>query len=100
MFPQGGLRQWGHRPHLDVACLQRKYRCYRMFKAYNGAGVFGNDQVISSRVRSLVMHMRKKTVSLLVLAALAVTLPACAGVKPALTAERPKDEAFRTALKQ
>ena len=46
------------------------------------------------------MHMRKKTVSLLVLAALAVTLPACAGVKPALTAERPKDEAFRTALKQ
>lgn len=46
------------------------------------------------------MHMSKKTLLLLVLASLAVTLSACAGVKPSLTAERPKDEAFRTALKQ
>jgi hypothetical protein len=46
------------------------------------------------------MYVLKKTLTLLVLASLAVTLPACSGVKPSLTAERPKDEAFRTALKQ
>jgi hypothetical protein len=46
------------------------------------------------------MNLQKKTLSLLVLALLMVTLSACAGVKPSLTAERPKDEAFRTALKQ
>src|SRR6266581_3207959 len=44
------------------------------------------------------MYLLQKTVSLLVLASLAVTLSACSGVKPSLTAERPKDEAFRTAL--
>ncbi len=46
------------------------------------------------------MHLFSKTASLLVLATLAVTLPACSGVKPSLTAERPRDEAFRTELKK
>ena len=46
------------------------------------------------------MHVFKKTVSSLVLAAVALTLAACAGVKPSLTAERPSDEAFRTVLKK
>src|SRR5512144_3039582 len=51
-------------------------------------------------MRNLVMHLLKKTVSSLVLAALALTLSACSGVKPSLTADRPKDEAFRTVLKK
>lgn len=42
----------------------------------------------------------KRSSSLLVLVSLAITLSACSGVKPSLTAERPKDEAFRTVLKQ
>ncbi|HEY6872667.1 MAG TPA: DUF4403 family protein [Geobacteraceae bacterium] len=46
------------------------------------------------------MNLFKKALSPLVMVTLAVTLSACAGVKTSLTAERPKDEAFRTALKQ
>ena len=46
------------------------------------------------------MNVPGKTLSLLVLASLLVTLSACSGVKPLLTAERPKDEAFRTVLKK
>lgn len=46
------------------------------------------------------MYLLKKTLSPLVLASLAVTLSACSGVKPSLTAERPRDEAFRTVLKK
>lgn len=46
------------------------------------------------------MYLLKKTLAPLVLASLAVTLSACSGVKPSLTAERPRDEAFRTVLKK
>ncbi len=46
------------------------------------------------------MHSFKRAVALLVPAILAVTLSACSGVKPTLTAEPPKDAAFRTALKK
>lgn len=41
-----------------------------------------------------------RSLPLLLLATLALTLPACSGVKPSLTAERPRDEAFRTELKK
>jgi hypothetical protein len=46
------------------------------------------------------MHLRTKALSLLILMACALTLPACSGVKPSLVAERPRDEAFRTELKR
>ena len=46
------------------------------------------------------MNVSKKTWSPLAVALLVVTLSACSGVKPSLTAERPKDEAFRTVLKR
>jgi len=45
------------------------------------------------------MLSKKRALSLIMLSLFAVTLGACAGVKP-LTAERPADEAFRTALKK
>lgn len=45
------------------------------------------------------MISRKKLLSLAVLSISALTLCSCAGVKP-LTAERPAEEAFRTALKR
>lgn len=46
------------------------------------------------------MNFFKKTVAPLVLTALVFTLSACSGVKPSLTAERPRDEVFRTVLKK
>ena len=46
------------------------------------------------------MQLLMKTVVLIVLVSLTVTLTACSGVKPSLTADRPKDEAFRTGLKK
>ncbi|GAC1465218.1 MAG: DUF4403 family protein [Desulfuromonadaceae bacterium] len=45
------------------------------------------------------MILRKRTLSLVSVSLLAVTLCSCAGVKT-LTAERPRDEAFRTTLKK
>lgn len=45
------------------------------------------------------MISRKRALSLFALSLFAATLCACAGVKP-ITAERPRDEAFRTALKK
>ena len=45
------------------------------------------------------MISKKLTVSLVSLSLLALTLCSCAGVTP-LKAERPRDEAFRTALKK
>jgi Domain of unknown function (DUF4403) len=46
------------------------------------------------------MNLPGKTLMPLVLALLALSLPACSGVKQSLTAERPRDEVFRTSLKQ
>src|SRR6185369_9997108 len=46
------------------------------------------------------MHIFRKTALPLVLAAVVITLSACSGVKQSLTAERPRDEAFRTTLKK
>jgi len=46
------------------------------------------------------MHIFRKTALPLVLAAVVITLSACSGVKPSLTADRPRDEAFRTTLKK
>ncbi|MFZ3207594.1 MAG: DUF4403 family protein [Geobacteraceae bacterium] len=46
------------------------------------------------------MNLHKKNLSPIVLAILMLSLSACSGVKPSLTAECPKDEAFRTALKK
>ncbi|ABQ24342.1 DUF4403 family protein [Geotalea uraniireducens] len=46
------------------------------------------------------MYLLKKTFLPLVLASLALTLSACSGVNPSLTAERPRDEAFRMVLKK
>lgn len=47
------------------------------------------------------MSLVKRFSSLLVLVIpAALTLSACSGVKPSLTAERPRDEAFRTELKK
>lgn len=46
------------------------------------------------------MNVLKKTLVSFLLAVFAVTMTACSGVKPSLTAERPKDEAFRTLLKK
>ena len=46
------------------------------------------------------MYLLKKILLPFVLASLALPLSACSGVRPSLTAERPKDEAFRTVLKK
>lgn len=46
------------------------------------------------------MHLFRKTLSLLILATLALALTACSGVKQSLIAERPRDEAFRRELKR
>ena len=46
------------------------------------------------------MYLLKKPLSLLLLATLALTLSACSGVKPSITAERPREEAFRTELRK
>ena len=46
------------------------------------------------------MNVSRKVLLPHVLALLVLTLSACSGVKPSLTAERPKDEAFRTVLKK
>src|SRR6185369_10847890 len=46
------------------------------------------------------MHIFRKTALPLVLAAVVITLSACSGVKPSLTADRPRDEASRTTLKK
>src|SRR6185369_13768930 len=47
-----------------------------------------------------LMHILRKTALPLVLAAVVITLSACSGVKPSLTADRPREEAFRTTLKK
>lgn len=44
--------------------------------------------------------MIKRATSLLIPGIIALILSACSGVKPSLTAERPRDEAFRTMLKK
>ncbi len=49
------------------------------------------------------MHFSRKTLALLAMAGLALLLSSCAGANPRfapLTAERPKDEAFRSELKK
>jgi uncharacterized protein DUF4403 len=46
------------------------------------------------------MHIFRKTALPLVLAAAVITMSACSGVKPSLTAGPPRDEAFRTTLKK
>jgi hypothetical protein len=46
------------------------------------------------------MHFYNKNSALLVLATAALTLSACTGTKQILTAERPREEAFRTELKK
>jgi hypothetical protein len=46
------------------------------------------------------MHILKNTALPLVLAALGLALSGCAGTKPSLTANAPREEAFRTELKK
>ena len=46
------------------------------------------------------MNVLKNAITLFMLAILVATMPACSGVKPSLSAEKPRDEAFRTALKK
>src|SRR5690242_20957237 len=50
--------------------------------------------------KGLNMTLAKWVVAPLILAAVALSLSACSGVKPSLTAERPRDEAFRPVLKK
>ena len=46
------------------------------------------------------MNLLTKALLPLILTALALSLPACSGVNPSLTAQRPGDESFRTVLKK
>jgi len=56
--------------------------------------------VKNNELERIIMSFAKLASSLLVPLILALTLPAFSGASQSLTAERPKDEAFRTALKK